>query len=145
MDLSGPATEAYPFVARTAAAGEDLQIEWRHVPAGLLPPTGAPPATAWRTLEAGVPLVPGAAGAAPAMPDGWWALEIELPLTASAGAAVLVAVRDPHLEVAGLVVSAPGSGSFGSTIPGLVALPGDHAAAVASALAEHRASILIRP
>ena len=145
MDLSGPATESYPFVARSATAGEELNVEWRQVPLGLLPTPEVPPALTWRSLRAGDPLVPGVAGEAPVVPNGWWALEMELPATAVPGGEVLVAIREPQLEVAGLVVAPPASGSFGSTIPGLVALPAEHAAAVANALAEHRASILIRP
>ena len=145
MDITGPPTEPYPFVARSAAAGDELHIEWRRIPTGLLPAAEAPPATTWRALEAGVPLVPGAAGEAPLVPEGWWALETNLPSTAVAGAAVLVAVREPALQVTGVVVAPPATGSFGSALPGLIALPGEHAATVASALAEHRASILIRP
>ena len=48
MDLAGPAAEAYPFVAKAAAAGEPVEIEWRRIPQGLLPASGAPPATTWR-------------------------------------------------------------------------------------------------
>ena len=145
LDFTGPPTEPYPFVAQATAAGEELEIEWRPIPTGLLPAHETPPANAWRALDAGVPLVPGMAGEAPVVPEGWWALEVDLPAAAAVGEAVLVAIRDPQLEVAGLVVAPPGTGSFGSGVPGLIAVPGDQAAAVANALAAQRATVLVQP
>jgi catechol 2,3-dioxygenase-like lactoylglutathione lyase family enzyme len=145
MDLTGPATEAYPFVAAPAAPGDQLQIEWRQVPVGLLPEPGSLPATAWRALDEGVPLVPGAAGQARVAPEGWWALEVDLPEKTAPGEAVLVAIRDPDLEVTGIVVAPSAPGSFGSAQPGMIAVPADHASAVAVALVENRATLLVKP
>lgn len=145
LDLTGPPTESYPFVAEAAEAGEALQVEWRAVPAGLLPEPGHLPPIAWRALDEGVPLVPGAAGNAPPAPEDWWALEIELPSMAAMGEAVLVAVRDPAAEIAGIVVQPSARGSFGSADPGMIAVPAEHAATVAVAVAENRVSVMIRP
>jgi hypothetical protein len=145
LDLTGPPTESYPFVAEPAGPGEALQVEWRVVPTGLLPDPGPLPAIAWRAVDAGVPLVPGAAGHAPPAPEDWWALEIDLPASAGMGEAVLVAVHDPATEVAGIVVQPSTRAGFGSATPGMIAVPAEHAATVAVAVAENRATVLVRP
>jgi len=145
LDLSGPPTEPYPFTAQPVAAGDPISIEWRRVPAGLLPPPEALPETADRALAAGTPLVPGVVIGRSRVPDGWWALDADLPDSAAPGRPVLVAIHDGGPAVTGVVLEAAGAGSFGSVTPGVIAVPPDHAAAVAAALAQSRASVLFQP
>ncbi len=145
LDLTGPPTERYPFVAASVEAGEAVVVEWRDVPRGVLPPRGDTSGVAGRALAAGTPLVDGVLEPAAAVPPDWWAVTIELPVSASAGGEVMITTRAPDLEVAGIVVTPSTTSSFGSLSPGLVAFPPDHAPAIANALSEHRATILVRP
>lgn len=146
IDLAGPPSERYPFVAVTVGTGEQVAVEWKDVPRGVLPPHGDISGVAGQPLTAGTPLVNGLLESATAVPQDWWAVSVELPAIAVAGAAVMVTTRAPDLQVVGIVVtpSATGGG-FGSVSPGLVAFPSDQAATIANALAEHRATILVRP
>jgi hypothetical protein len=145
MDLSGPPGEMYPFAAETAVPGEPVLVEWREIPRGVLPPYGSISGVAGRTLAAGTPLVSGLLEPTTAVPDDWWAVAVELPPAARAGSDVMITTRVPALEVIGIVVTPPTSNGFGSLSPGLMALPPDHAATVANALAEGRATVLVRP
>lgn len=145
MDLSGPSTVSYPFVAEDATAGDTIVVEWRQVPAGLLPTTDAASGMAHRDLVAGTPLVPGLVAPTGPIPADWWAIPTELPLDIAPGAEVLVTMRDPDLEVAGIVVSRGSEGSFGVVTQGVIAVPPQDAATVAAALAESRATVLFRP
>jgi len=145
MDLSGPPTELYPFVAHGAESGETVVVEWRPVPSGFLPPPGETTGVAGRALVAGTPLVPGLLRSALSPPADWWAVPTDLPALAAAGSEVLISTQAPNLQVSGIVVAPSAETGFGSSSAGLVAIPLDQAAAVAAALAEGRATILVRP
>lgn len=145
VDLTGPPGESYPYVAESVDTGESVSVEWRTVSRGVLPQHGNISGVARHHLEAGTPLVAGLLESASAVPGDWWAVPAELPLTAAPGGDVMITTRSPELQVVGIVVTPSTSSGFGSIAPGLVAVPPDHAAAIAGALAEHRATILIRP
>ena len=145
MDLSGPPTERYPFVAEAARAGEPVLVEWRDVPRGVLPRYGDVSGVAGRALDAGTPIVNGLLSSASAVPSDWWAIAVELPSSAVAGSDVMITTRSRDLEAIGIVVTPATEGGFGSLSTGLVAFPPDRAAAVATALAERRATVLVRP
>jgi len=145
MDLTGPPGESYPFVAEPADTGQSVAVEWRRVPRGVLPPHADVSGVARQHLKAGTPLVAGLLEAAPVVPGNWWAVSVELPITATAGDDVMITTRAPDLQVVGIVVAPSTSTGFGSATPGLVAFPPDRAAAIANAIAEQRATILVRP
>jgi hypothetical protein len=145
MDLSGPPDEKYPFVAEGVAPGRPVVVEWRDVPRGVLPPHGDISGVAGQPVAAGTPIVDGLLTTAAAVPPDWWAVAIELPITASAGSEIMVTTRAPDLQVVGVVVTASTSGGFGALTSGLVAFPPDQAATVANALADRRATVLVRP
>ncbi len=145
MDLSGPPMEKYPFVAEAVGSGEPIVVEWRDVPRGMLPPPGGLSGAAHEPLVAGTPLVNGLLETASTVPADWWAVAVELPATATAGSDVMITTRAPSLQVVGIVVTPPTGSGFGPVSPGLVAFPPDQAAPIAAALAEHRATILVRP
>lgn len=148
VELRPAETALHPFAATAIEAGTvvtaDL-VEFRLVPAGLLPRVELPLRTT-RRLAAGEPLLAGAEDPAAAAPPGWWAVELSLPAGVAPGAPVQVVVvpdREglPPRTVEGIVEAAarPEDGI------GRVALPGEEAAAVAAAAAEGRAMVLVRP
>ena len=145
MDLSGPPRDAYPFAADASGSGDTVVVEWRQVPRGVLPPHGDISGVAVQPLAAGTPLVSGLLAAPRAIPNDWWAVAVELPTTAVAGSDVLITTRAPELRVIGIVVTPAASSGFGLLSPGLVAIPPAEAATIANALADHRATILVRP
>lgn len=145
MDITGPPNESYPFVAEDVRSGEAVVVDWREVPRGVLPRHGETSGVAGQSLTAGTPLVRGLLRPPTATPPDWWAVEVELPASAVAGGDVMITTRSPQLQVVGTVVTPATSSGFGSVSPGLVAFPPDQAATVATALAEHRATILVRP
>jgi len=145
VDLAGPPSEKYPFTAASVGTGQSVVIEWKDVPRGVLPAYGEISGVAGQPLAAGTPLVDGLLESVAAVPKDWWAVSVELPTAAVAGRDVMITTRAPDLEVVGIVVTPSNAGGFGSVAPGLVALPPDQAPAIANALAEHRATILVRP
>jgi hypothetical protein len=96
-------------------------------------------------LLKGLPLVPGIGSSARPAPADWWAIEVPLPNGAVPGGEALVVMRDSSRRVAAVVLRAPSVGSFGATAPGLVAVPPEDAVAVAQAVGEQRATVLLRP
>ena len=143
LDLTGPPTERYPFVAASVDTGELVVVEWRDVPRGVLPPHGDVSGVARLSLQAGTPLI--ADLLERITREGITEVILALPITAAVGGDVMITTRAPDLQVVGIVVRPSASGGFGSVSPGLVAFPPDHAAAIANALAENRATILLRP
>jgi hypothetical protein len=148
MDTSGRATEPRPFAAHDLAAGHvvtDEDVEWRDVPAGLLPAPDLAGATVGRSLIAGEPIVPGALRSAGAVPAGWWAVPLTLPTTIGPGAPVQVVDLSTGAVAGGIVVTPGGEGAFGVAEPGLVALPGEAAATMAVAAARDEVAVLFAP
>ena len=145
LDLSGPPEETYPFVAEAVDPGVPVPVVWKAIPSGVLPPHGELSGVAGQALSAGTPLVNGLLSPAPRVPDDWWAVSVELPPTAEVGSDVMVTTRAPDLEVVGTVIMPSTSGGFGALSPGLVAFSPDQAAIIAKAVADHRATILVRP
>ena len=150
-------TVSYPFAAGTLPAGQAITnevLEWRPVPAGLLPAPELDDRVTARAVGAGEPLVPSLlVSRQAAVPDGWWALPIGLPGRALPGdqvQLVLVPIDPvaPPIMVPGTVVEPATSSDdpFSMAGPtGLVAVPGDHAAEVAQAVGEGRAVVALAP
>ncbi len=149
-ELRGEATVAHPFVAARVDAGRPVEasaLEWRRVPPGLLPAADPDGGVATRSLHPGEPLLPSSLGAAAAAPAGWWSVPLEVPRGAPPGAEVMVVVVTvdgvPEAPVPGLVMSAGGADPFGAPVPGLVAVPGERAGAVAAAAVSGQAVVLL--
>lgn len=153
VDLRPTPTERYPFARTDLAAGthvDDGSIEWRSFPAGFAtpPPIGGP---LRRSVDAGEPLrASDFASDVASAPDSWWALEVELPAGAVAGQPlrlVVIPVQgvDPPPPIPAVVISPgdAGGGLIGTGSRGLVAVPPEHAAAAATAVAENRVTVLL--
>ncbi len=143
MDLSGPAVESYPFVSDDAAEGESPQIEWRDVPAGVLPAPGDPGGRATASIVAGTPLVEALVDVGPLLPADWWAVSVDLAPGAVVGSDALLVL--PGLIVEGIVIDVGVADSFGGAVQGLVAVAPEQAGEVAAAAASGSVTVLIRP
>lgn len=138
-DLRGPAVEMRPFASRSLAAGEALDaaaVEWREVPAGLLPAPNLSGATAAVDLAAGDPLLDAVLGRGIAVPAGWWKVPVAVGTYAAAGDSVMLVLTDPPATVQGLVISPQQGDAYSLDYrPAVVAVPGESAALVAAAAA----------
>lgn len=137
----------HPFVARTVPAGAAPEVEWREIPAGLLPMPDLSAGVASHALNEGEPLTPSDLVPRSAAPDGWWALAVEMPAMVAPGTDVqLVVTTGRGATVPGVVLSAdPSESSFGGTPTALVAVPGERAQEVVAAAADRSLAVLIAP
>lgn len=132
--------ELRPFTALPVSAGEMISaetIDWREVPAGVLPELAEPKGTFVADFTAGIPLVAGMLEDEPAMPSGWWGIEVPVPAGTSSGTVVrlVVDVRlDPRV-IQGLVIRILGEDSL-EGLKALVAVPESEVGAAAAALAD---------
>jgi SHS2 domain-containing protein len=136
-DLARAGTVPYPFAARDIAAGSPIDassVRWRSMPGGLAEAPDLAGTSALVPIPAGEPITAATVGTPPRVPDGWWAVPIDLAPGVAPGDEVLLVVSDPPLTVPGIVVS-PGSGDrYGlDARPASVAVPGEAAAVVAAA------------
>jgi hypothetical protein len=85
-------------------------------------------------VAAGDPLSESLIAPAVTLPDGWWAVPIEVGVGATPGDTVLLVVTDPPLTVPGLVIRAQGGDRLSLDYrPALIGVPGEAAAIVAAA------------
>ncbi|MDJ0499184.1 MAG: hypothetical protein QNJ89_15225 [Acidimicrobiia bacterium] len=87
IEARGGNTESYPFAANTITAGTEIStfVEWRTVPAGLLPKWEEPlTGAAGHDVPAGHPLLPGLSTEL-AIPSGWWSIPVPVPVSAAPG------------------------------------------------------------
>jgi hypothetical protein len=142
------ATVRYPFAQRAIASGEPIPedtVDWRPVPQGLmeLPDLSAPIAA--RDLAAGEPIGPSAVAAKTVIPDEWWSVPIALPAAALPGRPVRLVLLDLQETVDGVVVAAARPDPLSLSDAGLVAVPGEHAPAVAMAAVAGTIAVLVQP
>ncbi|MGI9647000.1 MAG: hypothetical protein ACR2OI_00630 [Acidimicrobiia bacterium] len=143
-----PTREAdYPFAAAPMEAGDSLLIEWRRLPSGLYPPPSLVGTVASHQLAEGEPITGSDVQAPVVVPDGWWALVLEVPLRLAPGTpARLVLTGQDGEQVPGLVIASEEAERFGATGPtALVAVPGEQAARVAAAVAARQIVVLVEP
>lgn len=148
MDLRGDPTELRPFAATDIAAGAAIRpemVEYRAVPTGLLPEVNLVGFTL-NSIPAGDPVTQALITDRSAVPDGWWALEMEAPSGVIPGTELRLAIEAD----AGTPVPAVVLGVVSPEVPGgwsentaLVAVPSDRAATVATALARAAVSVLV--
>jgi hypothetical protein len=98
--------EPYPFASESIAPGEviDLSVDWRDIPAGLLPAWNGPVAgVAIATITGGDPLLPSAVGTFSLPPD-WWSIAISLPQPAAPGTPIRLVTDASGATVEGILV-----------------------------------------
>lgn len=136
-------TVTHPYTTAAVAAGESFEaVEWREVPAGVLPATDLA-GVATRDVGPGEPVVPRDVTTAAASPEGWWALALELPGTFPPGTAAKL-VTDSGALVPALILASADSDPLGGITPaGLVAVPEERAAEVATAVARREVTVLV--
>lgn len=151
LEIRPAATVMHPFVAEDVPAGAPVEevVALRSIPDGVLAPVEVTGYAA-RALEAGAPLLPGDIVSEPAaVPDGWWALALDLPPGTLAGSPIQLVVipgpGEPGVDpLPGVVVVAPVDGGvFGESAPGLAAFAPEHAASAAVAIANREAQVLV--
>ena len=141
LDLRPAAVVDYPYAAGDVHAGQSIagHVEWRRVPAHLLPHwDGEVAGYAATEVAAGTPLLPGLVTAA-AVPESWWSVAIALPHAIGIGTPIRVAVG-------GTVVTGILGGEVvdtGYQYVGPVAFPADDAALVAEAVASGAVVVMI--
>jgi hypothetical protein len=145
VELRPDPTVGHPFAVRPILTGETLDAtntEIRRLPRGLFDPV-PPGAVASRVIPPGAPVLPQDVGAiASVVPEGWWVVSVPLPPSARAGGRVRLVVIDSGQVVDGVVVEAGGMDTFGGATGG-VAIPGQHAVAVARAAIDGRVAVLV--
>lgn len=139
LELRPTPTVSHPFALDPIGVGEMVdtdRVRWVEVPAGLLPPVDLP-VVADRAIAAGDPILSGGGEPDTGVPDGWWAIEVDLPAGARPGMAVRLVT--PETATEGVIVETS-QGDFGE-YTGLVAVPSDMADRVAAAVMD--ASIVV--
>ena len=134
---------AYPFTSVPVAAGEAPLVEWRMLPAGTFPRVSLEGMVASHALAAGEPLADSDLRGPIDVPDGWWALALEVPVPLVPGVATRLVLGDGAV-VPGVVLVSEDRDSFG-TPTALIAVPGEDAAAVAAAASARQVVVLIAP
>lgn len=144
-EFGGEASAEHPFATVPIASGEEINlenVEMRAVPLDLLDPVEIGTFTS-RPFAPGEPITVAGSRSEPAAGrTGWWALEMDLPGSARTGDEVQVVLLDTGEVVPGLVHSTGPEDPLANEA-GTVAVPPEQAAAVASAVANGRAVVLL--
>lgn len=96
-------------------------------------------------LTPGDPIINPTLDTAPAVPAGWWSVPVDLPLGVKPGESTRMVVPDSGLVVDGIILTAPVDDPFTAGSTGLVAVPGDEAAAVATSALAGSLVVLVAP
>jgi hypothetical protein len=147
MDLRGKPTEPRPFTVSSIAAGDrivDEMLEYREVPVGVLPEVNVD-GYAMGPLSPGEPLTPSVISDRDPLPDGWWAMEMEVPTGAGSGAVLRLVIEGAATVVPGLITNVVSAGQSAGWVreTAMVAVPSDQASAVATALTDGKVSVLV--
>ena len=136
-------TVAHPFTSVPVEAGQAPGVEWRMLPAGAVPPVSLDGMVASHQILAGEPITTSDLREPIAIPDGWWALALEVPTRLVPGTATRLVLADGAV-VPGIVIASDESDSFGAPTA-LVAVPGEDVAVVAASTAARQVVVLIAP
>ncbi len=143
----------HPFAAVDIPAAAELSddlLEYREIPEGLLPPTTGQ-GTLAVPLVAGDPLLPSLlSNTETAVPDGWWALELEAPPGLLPGRYVLLVAGGDDLSplgqpIPGIVIRPMADEPYDSEERALIAIPGEHLARVSTASAYGTLTVAVAP
>ncbi len=146
IELRPDRTELHPFLRTDVAAGDALaddMVDWRKVPAGLLPHTEIDGGTVAVASQAGEPLLPSTVTSGPTFPAGWWSVPVRLPGEVPIGTPVRLVETDSGTVVEGIVAANAPRDPLAVDASGLVAVPGDLAARVATASARDGVIVLL--
>ena len=153
IQLAPAPVTLHPFARVDIPAGVELSedlLEYREVPEGLLPPAVAQGALAV-PLAAGDPLLPSLLSTLEtAVPDGWWAVELEAPPGLLPGRYVLLVaggdgLSPPGEPIPGMVIRPMADGRTDSGETALIAIPGEHLARVSAASAYGTLTVAVAP
>ncbi len=146
MDLRGEPTELRPFARGPIAAGtliDESMIDYRRVATGLLPPMGDE-RFALTSIDAGEPLTPAVLTTRQPLPDGWWALELEVPNGVAPGARLQLVLESAEATVPAIVVDVQPADQAGwDRTTALIAVPADTGPAVVAAASGARLGMLV--
>ncbi len=135
----------HPFAVVDIAVGDAIteeNTELKPVPAGFLDPA---PSSGFATSQilAGQPLNPRAIANEPMNTQpGWWSLEVPLPRNAARGDSVQLVLTGTGQTIPGVVSLVPDEDPLGAGT-GAVAIPPEHSAAVAVAVASGQIVVLV--
>lgn len=142
-DTMGP----HPFAMSEISAGtavEESNTEMRMVPVGTFAAVELGE-VARLTIKAGDPVLASQLGEeGEAAPQGWWSLEMPLPVGSRPGDAARIVLLDSDVVAEAVVIEDPDQDPLGSGT-GLVAVEAERAADVARAAGEGRAVVMIAP
>jgi hypothetical protein len=143
-----PATmEPHPFAINEISAGnavDESNTEMRMVPVGTFAAVELGE-VARLTIEVGDPILASQLGdQGQGVPEGWWSLEMPLPVGSRPGDAARIVLLDSDVVADAMVIEDPDQDPLGSGT-GLVAVEADRAAEVARAAGEGRAVVMIAP
>jgi hypothetical protein len=142
-DTLGP----HPFAMTEISAGttvDENNTEMRMVPIGTFAAVELGE-VARLTIQAGDPVLASQLGEeGEVSPEGWWSLEMPLPLGSHPGDAARIVLLDSDVVAQAVVIEDPDQDPLGSGT-GLVAVESERAADVARAAGEGRAVVMIAP
>jgi len=147
-DLRGRTGTPYPFAARPIARGAvigETDLEWKTVPNGVLSMPDLSALIAARAIAEGEPILPSAVDTDGGTPEGWWAVPVALPAAAAVGARVRLIATDSGVESEGLVVATGSTDLLSISDAGLVAVPPENAATIATASVAGDLIVLVEP
>ena len=134
---------AYPFTSTAGEAGEPLRVEWRMLPAGAYPRVSLDGKVPGHAMPAGEPIAASDLQVPIDIPNGWWALALEVPFPLHPGAATRLVLGEGG-DVPGIVIASEEDNSFVAPTA-LIAVPGEHASAVATAASARQVVVLVAP
>lgn len=146
QELAPTPQVGHPFSRTALDAGQVIDashFETRAIASGILP-TVKPDGVLLAPMQAGDPLVPSLLGAAPAVPEGWWGIDVPVPSGVGAGTEVRLVAEssDGPTVVPGVVIRVLEDDSFeGSTA--LIAVPEESAVIAAQAMHQSRLTVLV--
>lgn len=148
-DLRPSPTTSIPFAARALPAGDPIgadAVVWRRVPSGLLTAPDLEGAVAAVPVPEGDPITAAVVAGRVEVPEGWFALPVDIGGHAAAGDRVVLVIADPPTSVPGVVVSTQTGDRFSLDFtPAVVAVPAEHTAAVAAAALDGRVVAAVAP
>ena len=135
-----------PYAASETAAGDPLDVTWRMVPSGLISAPALTGMVASHDLKPGEPITISDVRPPVEVPSGWWALAVEVPVPLAPGSEIRLVIGEGGGSVPGLVMANSDTERFDVSGPtALVAVPGDDAGRVASAVAARQVVVLVAP